>query len=184
MRYKTLLATSFVLAAVASFGNGLWINGKALVAQQLLKRAWTQTLTGQDAVKPWPWADTWPVARLSVPRLGLNQWVLAGVHGQALAFGPGLVVQEGTTLIAGHEDTHFDFLQQLKTGDLIELEWANGNQQTYQVASFDTVEANNNTVTVNQPTQDNTLWLMTCVRATGSLLPTSQRLVVGLRAAS
>ena len=29
-------------------------------------------------MKPWPWADTWPVARLVVPSLGIDQIVLEG----------------------------------------------------------------------------------------------------------
>jgi len=42
-------------------------------------------------VKPWSWADTWPVARIEVKRLHASAIVLAGSSGQALAFGPGHV---------------------------------------------------------------------------------------------
>jgi sortase A len=41
-------------------------------------------------VKPWPWADTWPVARIAVPRLSVQAVVLAESSGQALAFAGGL----------------------------------------------------------------------------------------------
>lgn len=72
-------------------GQGLWIQVKAVAAQWLLQQAWAQTLETQQPAKPWPWADTWPVGRLMVPRLGINQIILADTSGQSLAFGPGQV---------------------------------------------------------------------------------------------
>ena len=51
----------------------VWIHAKALLAQVLLERAFAQTLATGQAVKPWSWADTWPVARVSVPRLGAER---------------------------------------------------------------------------------------------------------------
>ncbi len=40
-------------------------------------------------VKPWPWADTHPVARLIAPAQDADVLVLAGASGRTLAFGPG-----------------------------------------------------------------------------------------------
>jgi sortase A len=31
-----------------------------MLAQVLLERAFAETITSGRAVKPWPWADTWP----------------------------------------------------------------------------------------------------------------------------
>ena len=60
-----------------------------MLAQVLLNRRFAKSiLTGRD-VKPWSWADTWPVARVEVPRLYKSAIVLAGASGQSLAFGPG-----------------------------------------------------------------------------------------------
>ena len=70
-------------------GHGAWIHAKAWLAQLLLQRAWERTLRGEAAAKPWPWADTWPVARLRVPAHGVDLIVLSGVSGRTLAFGPG-----------------------------------------------------------------------------------------------
>lgn len=75
-------------------GQGLWIHMKATAAQWLLQHAWTRTIKTQKPAKPWPWADTWPVGRLLVPRLGINQVILADASGRSLAFGPGLVGHE------------------------------------------------------------------------------------------
>ena len=51
-------------------GKSSWIMLKAEVSQVLLARAFTQTVATGHPVKPWSWADTWPVARISVARLG------------------------------------------------------------------------------------------------------------------
>ena len=44
------------------FGGAGYIHVKAMLAQTLLRDAWAQTLVDTQPVKPWPWADTWPVA--------------------------------------------------------------------------------------------------------------------------
>ena len=70
-------------------GAGVWIYAKAALAQVLIKHAWDEALAGHKAMRPWPWADTYPVARLAVPALGVDEIVLAGASGRTLAFGPG-----------------------------------------------------------------------------------------------
>src|SRR5215217_9242655 len=77
-----LAAAALLLAGLLLFGQGLWIQAKAVLAQILLERAFAQTLATGQAVKPWPWADTWPVARLEAPRLGKSAIVLHGSSGQ------------------------------------------------------------------------------------------------------
>ena len=70
---------------------GLWIPFKAVVAQELLSLAWARTQASQVESRPWPWADTWPVARLQLPGEQSSLVVLSGGHGESLAFGPGQV---------------------------------------------------------------------------------------------
>jgi sortase A len=108
-------------------GQGLWIHAKALLAQVLLERAFAETLATGRVVKPWSWADTWPIARIDVPRLGQSAIVLYGSSGQALAFGPGHVErtpdagERGTAVYAAHRDTHFAFLGEVRIGDDIRV---------------------------------------------------------------
>jgi sortase A len=115
------------LLGLVLFGQGIWIHAKALLAQVLLERAFAASLANGHAVKPWPWADTWPVARIEVPRLRKSAIVLAGSSGQALAFGPGHVDrtpdagEPGTAVYAAHRDTHFAFLGDVKIGDEIRV---------------------------------------------------------------
>lgn len=109
-------------------GQGAWIHAKARLAQYLLQRAWGRTLRGEPAAKPWPWADTWPVARLQVPAHGVDLIVLDGVSGRTLAFGPGhapdsvLPGAPGTAIVTAHRDTHFRFLERLRRGDEIRVD--------------------------------------------------------------
>src|SRR5256885_5874975 len=99
--------TLLVALGAWQLGRGAWIQAKAWLAQSLIAHAWARTLSGERQAKPWPWADTWPVARLTVPRLGIERYVLAGADGAAMAFGPGHVSgtplpgEAGNSVIAG-----------------------------------------------------------------------------------
>jgi len=125
LRRHWLLAAVSLTAAVFLF-DALWIPVKAEIAQHLLERSWLRTLAGEPDAKPWPWADTRAIAILEVPRLGLREVVLEGSSGRNLAFGPTLLntTQLDSTadrILSGHRDTHFGFLKDLQTGDLLRL---------------------------------------------------------------
>ena len=120
------------LVALTGFGalqaaSAAMIPAKAVVAQILLDRAFERSIAAHRPIKPWAWADMAPVARLAVPRLGVEQIVLDSGSGQALAFGPTLLPagsasgRGGSVIIAAHRDTHFRFLANLETGDRVEL---------------------------------------------------------------
>ena len=126
--------------------NGAWIHAKAALAQVLLDRAWLRTIDGAATARAWPWADSWPVARLQIGDAA--QIVLAGVSGEALAFGPGLIDGSaapgtpGTTAIAGHRDTHFRALRHIGAGDTVRLQDATGRLHRYQVTATEVVHEN------------------------------------------
>lgn len=134
LRRLLLIAPAFACLAVGLVlcGQGAWIHVKAAAAQVLLDHAFARSLHEGRPVKPWSWLDSWPVARISVPRLGREAVALAGDSGQALAFGPGHVPgtpqagDAGTAVYAAHRDTHFDFLGQVRTGDRIDVLRADG----------------------------------------------------------
>lgn len=126
-RGSLAIAIVFAVCGVVLCGQGLWIHAKAVLAQILLERAFAQTLATGKPVKPWAWADTWPEARIEVPRLGKSAIVLHGSSGQALAFGPGHVErtpqagEPGTAIYSAHRDTHFAFLADVAIGDEIRV---------------------------------------------------------------
>src|SRR4029077_16455607 len=127
------------VAGLILFGHGAYIHAKALLAQVLLERAFTETLATGHATKQWSWADTWPVARIESKRLEVSAIVLAGSSGQALAFGPGHVEQtadageRGVAVYAAHRDTHFRFLKDIMIGDEIEVVSSDGRTFGYRV---------------------------------------------------
>jgi sortase A len=137
---RKLLILILVVSGLLSLCKGAWIPCKAAIAQVLLHRAWEKSLREDRAVRPWPWADTWPVARIIVPSEGIDQIVLEGESGQALAFGPGHVTDSslphsaGNTILVGHRDTSFSFLRNLKNDDLVILEAINGRRYAYSVS--------------------------------------------------
>lgn len=146
-RRRVLLGAAVVLGLAGCWqvGSAGWIHAKALVAQVLLERAWQET-DSQSAVEPWPWADTVPVARLRAPDHDIDQIVLAGATGESLAFGPARMAASGEpgrghTVIAGHRDTHFRFLQDVSTGDRLVLHRPNGERLRYRVTARKVVDS-------------------------------------------
>jgi sortase A len=135
---RTITALSAALLGLVLIGQGAYIHAKALVAQVLLERAFDESVTTGRIVKPWSWADTWPVARIEVKRLHASAIVLAGSSGQALAFGPGHVEQtpdageRGIAVYAAHRDTHFKFLRDVKPSDDIAVTRRDGRTFHYR----------------------------------------------------
>lgn len=128
-------------------GQGAYIPAKAWLAQELMQRAWTRSTNTDDRAVPWPWADTWPVARLSAKSGDVDLIVLAGGSGRTLAFGPGhlsasfLPGESGNSVIAGHRDTHFSFLRDLDIGETIVVETIGRRKHLYKVIGIDVVDA-------------------------------------------
>ncbi|HEY7532899.1 MAG TPA: class GN sortase [Nitrospiraceae bacterium] len=165
---RLLAALMVCLLAIGlwQLGEGSWIYAKARLAQWLLMRAWSRTLAGEVAPKPWPWADTWPVARLTVPSKQVDLIVLNGAYARILAFGPGywegspLSDSIGTTILTGHRDTHFAFLKTLRTGDHIMLQTRTGHPRSYRVRDLQVVDFRTAILWFNP--DDNALILVTC----------------------
>lgn len=141
---RLILLAAIVVAGFAGGGaaaKGAWIVVKAHAAQYLIERAWAKHEFAEAPISPWPWADTQVIARMRVPAFDVEQYVLAGAHGQALAFGPGHLSgtvhpgDPGNSVIAGHRDTHFEFLRELSPGDEIFVDLPQGRTVRYRVTS-------------------------------------------------
>jgi sortase A len=133
------LSIALCLIGIGQFAAAAIVPAKAIAAQILLERAFDRSVSLHQPQKPWSWADMAPIARVSVPRLGIDQIILNTGSGQSMAFGPTLLPgssrlgEPGTAVIAAHRDTHFRFLEQVRIGDLINLETLDGTLQTYRV---------------------------------------------------
>lgn len=183
------MARLFKLALLATlaftawqWGNAATIRAKAFLAPVLIERAWTESRVHRVNVKPWPWADTWPVARLTVPALNIEQFVLAGANGGALPFGPGhmtgtaLPGEPGTVVIAGHRDTHFRFTANLPVGTKIVLESMDGQRRFYRVHDKAIVDARGRDLKLDD--DRDMLMLITCEPTTSFSARGPYRLVV------
>jgi sortase A len=165
-KVMTVLGLALVLTSLWQTGSGAWIYLKAQLAQVLLQRAWAGTLAGRQDVKPWPWADTWPVARLVVPSLGIDQIVLEGAYGRTLAFGPGRLESHTpdstgrTMILTGHRDTHFRFLEKLPAGGIILVQARTGVWHRFAVRDRHIVDSRKATISTQEDKRQ--LVLVTC----------------------
>ena len=141
-RRRGAVALCLAMVALHQLAGAAQIQLKAWLAPVLIERAWEATLDKGTPVKPWPWADTWPVARLTVPNLERELFVLAGDSGNALAFGPGhssasaALGSSGLSVIGGHRDTHFAFLRELQPAEPLHLQLPDGRRRHYRVVAL------------------------------------------------
>lgn len=177
-RTQRFLVVGLFLIGATLLGKGLYMQAKAHFAQYLIEQAWTKTLADGQSHKPWSWADTYPVAKLSIYReqaaansdieaeLNDSLYVLAGASGRNLAFGPSLVLssapagQKGNTVIAGHRDTHFAILNGMAVGRRLSLQTLKGNNIIYEVVATQVVHETETQFMA--PSADNRLTLITC----------------------
>jgi len=140
------LALGLVATGLWLSGGGLAIHAKAALAQVLLQQAWQATQLTGVPLRPWPWADTRPIARLSFGGNRPDLFVLAGASGRTLAFGPGhhddsaLPGTDGNAVLSAHRDTHFRALRDLTIGDEIAVERPDGAIVVYRVRAATVVD--------------------------------------------
>jgi sortase A len=145
-----VLAACAAVFGVACCVQASWIHVKAFAAQALIHAAWERNRSGATAARPWPWADTTPVAKLSILRDGAvasSLVVLEGANGRNLAFGPvhdgasALPGETGNSVIAAHRDTHFRLLRTLRLGEELRIERTDGRVVNYRVTDTRVVDS-------------------------------------------
>lgn len=124
------MTAGLLLLVSVCWGQAGYIYAKAIFAQYLITDAWELSVMTSTPVKPWRWADTYPVAKLMIKQTD-PLYVLAGASNRNLAFGPVLMnanvqsverKQPFNIAIAGHRDTHFAVLEDINYGDPIILD--------------------------------------------------------------
>ena len=121
---------AFVLFSGASLtARAMYLHAKAELASVLICRAWNKTVADGQPHRPWPSADTHPVARLRITRLGYDEIVLEGATPRTLAFGPARLFsgaslgEPGNVELAGHRTSWFRPLEDLEARDEIQVQW-------------------------------------------------------------
>jgi sortase A len=156
----------FLLLGIVFFSQSILIQAKAIAAQILIKQSWQKSLDGVSKPAPWPWADTWPIARLVFPNHDQDLYALAGSQGTTLAFGPdhldgsSLPGQSGTKIFSAHRDTHFQFFEHLELGDLLYLQNTYNKWTHYKISNIRIVDTETKDWLID-PSQDQVL-LITC----------------------
>lgn len=140
------------------------------------------SLSKPIAIKPWPWADTFPIAELVFQRIDKSIVVLNGGDPTTLAFSAGAVAPFNQPaaikpfVVAGHRDSHFAFLEDIAIKDIVSLVDARGKMQHYQVESIDIVDA-----TIGQfplVADERSLVLITCYPFKGITNSADERYVI------
>ncbi|MFV2056874.1 MAG: class GN sortase [Thiohalomonadales bacterium] len=163
---RRALVIIIAASGIWQIGQASYIYAKAGIAQYLIQSSWQATLRTQIAKKPWPWADTWPVSRLIMPKHDVDLFILAGDNGRTLAFGPGYRFgssspgDAGNSLIAAHRDTHFNFLKNVVIGEHFSLQNSNAVTQEYEIVDIRIRHYKN--VSLPRSLQKPMLTLVTC----------------------
>jgi sortase A len=171
MKPLRILVAVILFAGASLTARAMYLDAKANLASVLIRRAWAKTAKTGAPQAPWPWADTHPVARLRIPRIGYDEIVLEGATPRTLAFGPARLFsganlgEPGNVELAGHRTSWFRPLEALDAGDQIEVQWFDTRrhelrERTYTVNDIRIVSPEE--VTSLAPRSDNALTLITC----------------------
>ena len=112
----------------------------AIIGQHYLEVAWKESLKSNKLSKPWKSADFYMIGELKVPKLKVSRVILNSVSGEAMAWSIGRVTNLGNAIdkqpiiLAGHRDSHMQFMSELNIGDKIELTMSDGVLTTYIIS--------------------------------------------------
>lgn len=171
MKGLRIFVALILLAGGSLTGRAAYLHAKAELAGVLIRRAWDQSAHSGEPHAPWPWADTHPIARLRISRLGFDEIVLDAATPRTLAFGPALLMsgaepgRPGNVVLAGHRTSWFRPLEGITKGDRIQIDWFDRRrgglyERTYAVDWIQVVEPQD--MTLLAPTSEDALTLVTC----------------------
>lgn len=173
-------------AFALSFAGGRYALGA--VEADRARQAWGEASAHQAVVaarspmirdEQIPRAEGAAVARLVIPRIGLDEIVLEGTADNTLNAGPGhlswspLPGAPGNSIISAHRDRHFRHFDELRVGDTITTE-LRSRTTTWVVVALHVVDKDARALA---RTRDTTLTLTTCwpIRVVGTA---PERLIV------
>ncbi|RKZ93186.1 MAG: hypothetical protein DRR19_01990 [Candidatus Parabeggiatoa sp. nov. 1] len=170
LRWGSTLIGMTLCIATWQFSQGKGLYFQAWLAQGLLHTAWVRTQASGHQVKPWPWANTWPLARLLVPRLSVKQVVLSHTSDGMSAFALGhldnsvLPGELGNSVLNVRYGTYFGFLKALELGDMLVLESLRSGRWHYQVSAIYIVDKTDTLLV--EPSLNRRLTLVSCYLCT------------------
>ena len=155
---------------------------KAIIGQYYLELVWKDSLKSNKLSKPWKSADFYMIGELTVPKLKISRVILNSSTGEAMAWGIGRVnnaqssSKGGPIILAGHRDSHMQFMSKLNVGDKIELMMTDGVLKIYEISKFIITERPELKI-MNFLTTNKSLILSTCWPFHG-ITPSQKRYLV------
>lgn len=164
--WRKRFALLLMVLAIWLLGESAYMAAKAQLAQYLLDESWRRHLQDGQPHRPWPWADTAPIARLVFPQQDKKLVVLAGASGRNLAFGPAHMSasvppgKTGVSVIGGHRDTHFAFLRDVELGEQFLLQSRDGGLQWYEIVQIQVTDVRDSEISLQA--DESVLALVAC----------------------
>jgi sortase A len=190
---RALAGLLLVVGGAAALGWAGVDSARAAMARDRARAAWdarearravlaSSELPDLAPSRSFPPAPGAPVARLRIPRLGLDEVVVEGVDDDALAAGPGHMPSTplpgiaGNSVLSAHRDRHFRALDEVAIGDTVVTD-SDAGRVTWVVTGRRIVTRDARAI---KPTADAVLTLTTCwpVRFLG---PAPDRLLLTAR---
>jgi len=165
-KIKKLILFSLIITAFGFLFNSFYIQGKAILAQHLIKDSWEKSVETKVLHKPWPWADTKTVLKMYVPKFQESIYILENDSGESLAFGPGhskgsfMPGQNGTIMLSAHRDTHFEFLKDMNIDDEIVLYDITNQEHRYKITHTKIIDTKTDKLGIYMGNEE--LVLVTC----------------------
>jgi sortase A len=156
-------AWTFLAAGVLTLGYAAYVVLDARVYQVVEQRRFERARQDKAAVSAV--IEGGSIGEISIPRLGLTAMIAQGDSAAVLQravghlAGTALPGESGNVVLAGHRDTFFRPLKQVRVGDVISLKTMGGDFE-YLVESTAVVPPS--AVDVLRPTRAPTLTLITC----------------------
>ena len=162
-KLKRAISWLLVFGGTFLFALGAYEFLTSVLNQAEVAEDWHPPCDKENSYTPIPLGDAF--ARLSIPRLDANMFVVEGTGKKQLRRGPGhlagtaLPGTAGNCVIAGHRDTHFRVLKDIRRGDDIVVENGLG-RFVYRVTKVSIVPPKDTRSLM--PTPGPTLNLVTC----------------------
>lgn len=165
-RRREVLGVALLGVGIVFGGYGLAIPVKNALAQVLVQRAWAAAPRDGLAPRPWPWADTRPVARIEAPKQHAHVIVLDGGLAGRSAFcpshvgGTALPGMSGHSVVAAHDGDDFAFLQFVTVGQELWIDRPGESRAIYLIVDVRILDVARESVVVDDSMD--ALTLVTC----------------------
>ena len=189
--YKKLFITlgcGLIILGLFGIAKASLMPIKAIIGQHYLEVAWKDSLKSNKLSKPWKSADFYMIGELKIPKLKISRVILNSSTGEAMAWGIGRVnnaqssSKGGPIILAGHRDSHMQFMSKLNVGDKIELMMSNRVLKTFIISKTDITKKPE--LAVSALNTKNEILILTTCWPFNSQKPGSERYIVTAEAAS